>query len=776
MKWNTASSIFHLFLKKLLFNLSCYVIIMGIEKFFSSIENNSITNSGGEFTYKLKNKIITKYLLIDFNSIIHVTSFKVVHDLNYVLYHTIREDRPIPTNNKAIKILKEYNLKDLDNINLDNIIINKVEEYLLNILTNFIDPNKLTHLYIAIDGVPNKTKMLQQKRRRYMGIIIEKLKTQIRTNFKDILVADKVRFQYEKNKLTWPKINISPGTIFMNNLTTHLQNLNIKSICKNIKEYICSGPDIFGEGEKKIIDYCNINKQSIIDNITIYSPDSDMTLLCLLLSNRISDITILRNNPQDNNYDVINITMLRKNLCDYVKSKMPSDFVPEYNNIINDIVFVLTAFGNDFLPKIESINVKYDFNKIIDKYIKYLSQFRDYIITFNTKYMLNQTNFINMLQILKDNEAKNLQNIYITNHYHNYNKLKKILGADNDNFITVINLFLDKLRKFNKNIRNNTVDNDFWLKDEAVFIETLKKLTKLDHFEDDNNKFINAYKSYYKTYNKLPLVKVSLQKYSNSINDQHYRDKLDKSLDYLDDKLKITKYDEEIFKLDNMLDEYSQKLNAKSLNLGYVSVDLKTYMWKAEPIQSSVEKYYKNVFHINMNQVDTVTKEYIDGLVWVTDYYYNENDESNNEANIWFYKYNNSPLLTQIYDFMIKQKDNYLETVEKNLDKYKIPIKDFFTPEAHLIYTSPINLYEDSIPKKYKKVIKKIDFIDIDKIVAQVMDNNNTTIDCRGIMFLNNCHILNLYNDDINKSWAEDKKFIEMVNSSSTITPQQSVE
>ena len=64
---------------------------MGIERFFSSIEENNITNLGNHFTYKLQKKIDSEYLLIDFNSIIHITSSTVINDMNYLLYQIINK-------------------------------------------------------------------------------------------------------------------------------------------------------------------------------------------------------------------------------------------------------------------------------------------------------------------------------------------------------------------------------------------------------------------------------------------------------------------------------------------------------------------------------------------------------------------------------------------------------------------------------------------------------------------------------------------------------------
>ena len=42
-------------------------------------------------------------------------------------------------------------------------------------------------------------------------------------------------------------------------------------------------------------------------------------------------------------------------------------------------------------------------------------------------------------------------------------------------------------------------------------------------------------------------------------------------------------------------------------------------------------------------------------------------------SDIWYYKYEQAPLLTDIYNFLVKQDANFLETVDRNMKKYKIP-------------------------------------------------------------------------------------------------------
>ena len=720
---------------------------MGIEQFFSSIEVNKITNLQNGFTSKLQKQLKSTHLLIDFNSIIHITSVKVVHDMNYILYHIIIKK----FGEKYHYLTKNYNIDSkltvatLKLIDLNTIILSKVREYTLNILNNFIESDELEHLYIAVDGVPNKTKMLEQKQRRYMGTILTELKHKIFQKHESEF--DPIRHEYEVNKISWTKLNISPGTIFMDELNKMLSKRKFmslaKEICPKLKSYTYSGSNEFGEGEMKIVDH--LNNKIITDPITIYSPDSDMTLLCLLMSNKHTKINILRHNQQENNYDIVNISILRKNLCDYVLQSVEA----EYDNIIDDIVFMLTVFGNDFLPKIESFNVRYDFTKIIDKYVE-LIKTHDYIIIDKT---LNQTSLTEMFRLLHEEEGSNLQRVYMSNKYQNYNKLKKILGAEHENFTLVINNFLSKLRLFNSNVRKGNVDKKYWLSNEQ-FIETLIKLT---HFHDDPNIFIDDYIKYYVDNNKLPRVHITLQPYAKTIHDQYHKNRLEKVLDNIDSNWKVTKYDEEIFKLDNMLDEYVKKLNAYSLDLGYVSVDHKTYMWHTCPIKKSVEKYYKEFFGVNMDNTGVIVSQYIEGLVWVFKYYYVDH----HDASIWFYKFTHAPLLTQIYSYLKSAPKDYISKI--NLNKYNVSINNFFTPIQHLIYVSPIWLHPEIIDKKYRKYIKKFKYVNINKVVDDIMRKSGPShIDCRGAMFLNKCHIYDLHidNDPI-KSYDDDMIFMK---------------
>lgn len=755
---------------------------MGIEKFFSAIQENKITNLQSSFTNKLEKQLDTSYLYIDFNSIVYIVAHKIISDLNSLMFKLIIGDKNI------MKISKEYNLENYLEIallkskidsNINNIIIEKVLEYVINIVTNYINPDKLKKLYIAIDGVPSKSKMVEQRKRRYMGMTIEKVKEKIFLKYEKELQKDNIRYTFEKNKIRWSTINITPGTIFMDNLVKSLISSKfdkkLKSVCKNLEEYIFSGPYEPGEGEKKIIDNIRSTKHDIVDDYVIYSPDSDVTLLCLLLNinlydnPKVSRLKILRHNQQKENYDVVDIDKLSDNLYNYVVKELNIIPAPNKDSVISDIVLILTIFGNDFIPKIQAFDVKNDFDKIINKYITLLKENNKYIINYNKKTNKREINLImfkGIIKLLKQDEGGNLQKIYITSHYQNYDKLKKVLGADHSTFTEILNNFLSKLREMNNDL--TTINkNDFinkWSNDEySDFINKLKKITRLSINKQSNNiTFLNAYTDEYKITKQYPKVNIYFRPYKQSLNSDFHQERLNKSLNYLGQMAKITKYDEEIYKFDNMLDEYQKKLLAYKLKLGYISIDHKTYTWKTEKIIDSVKKFYKDYFgitdiSIKNNKMEKLIHEYIRGLLWVFNFYFNNFNEDDNRkfGDSWFYPYNYAPLMTQIYEYLLT-----ISEFDDNFENFKIPREDYFNCLEHLMYVSPAPSLLNIIPEEYRNFAKTSSFYpDLNKIVDSVINDNLTKneIDCRGQLFLNKCHITKLH---INRNFNEDKKFI----------------
>jgi 5'-3' exonuclease len=776
---------------------------MGIERFFSSIQQNSITNLHTSFTKTLEQRLVAEYLYIDYNSIVHITSAKIMQDLNYLLFKIIQNK---PDDKNVRRIISDYSIdskisvQDIVDIDLDNLIITKVVEYTVNILTNYIDPKKLKLFYIAIDGVPLKSKMIEQRKRRYMGSVIDKMKGLIFEKHDKELSEDPTRYMYETKKLKWSKTNITPGTEFMDNLVNSLVSDEFKkrihTLCPALTDYIFSGPYEPGEGEKKIVDHLRGSDHKKSDYL-IYSPDSDVSLLCLLLNTslvpggnkRITKINILRHNMQQDNYDVVDIDALSENLYQYTVKQLLGKGVPDKDSVINDIVFMLTIFGDDFVPKLQSYNIKYDFTRVIDKWISVLMQEMtdkkfNYLVAFgkNETKSINFKVFFQIIGNLKEDEGGNLQKMYMSSHYRNYDHLKRTMDADHMNFTKVMNDFLSKIRKFNYDIRglNKKSSSDGikkikekWLtEDNHTFISKLIRLTKLgieNQHKLNNDEFIDYYVDHYLRQNKLPQIGVYFQKYVKSLNIDFYKQKLEKSLDRLDQGLKVTGYDEEIFKFDNMLDEYQTKLRATPIKLGYVGLDQHTYTWKSEKISDSVKKYYKEFFDIDNidsgnNKMQKLVQDYIDGLVWVFDFYFNNFDESVNRmhGDSWFYLYEQAPLLTQIYHHLSNIRDtDYLENVSKRLRGFRVPRADYFNCLEHFMYVSPAPYLLDIVPSEYLDFVNNTSFYpDLDKAVNKIYNEPMATdeIDCRGQMFLNKCNLKAVHIDrDFDNT---DKRFI----------------
>ncbi|MBA42793.1 MAG: hypothetical protein CMF62_02150 [Magnetococcales bacterium] len=736
---------------------------MGIERFFSSVEDNKIANLYSKFSKTHKNRIIAEKFYIDFNSIIHITSKKVVNDLNTILYNLIID------NHKKIKDLINYysfttfkNYKEFKDEMTDdkvsNIIINEVIQAVYKLLEYFLVSDQLEYLYIAIDGVPNRSKMEEQRKRRYMGYVISGLRNKIFEKHEEMLKKEVSRYIFETNKITWSKNYITPGTIFMENMQDVLKSvdfeLKIKEICPNIKTYIFDGTSIIGEGEKKIVDVIRKGEQKK-GNYVIYSPDSDVSLLALLLNNkfspvdnrRVTKLKVLRHNQQKNNYDVIDIDTLAENIYLYVtkNTKIPTD----KSRTIDDVVFIFTVFGNDFLPKVESINVKYDFDKLVDIYIDIYNSKKEYLIKFDEKNkvkIFDQDFFIELMNKLKNNEGGNLQKNYMSSHFRNYDKLRKLLNATSDNFNEKINNFLNNLRNFNNSIRNNK-DSKF----DDDFIEKLKLLTRFDGLNTRKmniKEFIDNYKIHYERDGKFPKVMITFFPYSYSINNPYHQNNVETSLDYLDPKLKITDYDREIYQFENMLDSYKSKLNSKPLDLGKVYVNPKNYTFQAEKIIDGVTRFYETHFsieNINSKNMDNVIYEYVFGLMWVFDYYYNSFDFEfyQNNLSLWHYPYSKAPLITQIHNYLDKNKKDkkLLPNITKKVKETYKKTEDYFNCVEHLLYVSPAKNLLSLMPNEYYDFIKQSDFyIDLDTLINEIWNKDkNDVIDCVGVMFLNKC-------------------------------------
>lgn len=736
---------------------------MGIERFFTTINDNSITNLTDAFNTDLKDKLDITDLFIDFNSIIHVNSARVINELNLVLVSIITGR----IDDKTQELIESYRMNDITTVDLftemidesiDDIIRSEVVKYVYKILESMIHSDKLKRLYIAIDGVPSCAKMAEQKKRRYMGAVVSCTKYMLKKKYIDLLKKDKKRYIFEENKVTWSKINIGPGSVFMYHMDKKLKSerfeANIKNICTELMHYRYSGPYERDEGEAKIVDYI-MNDKYIGGRYAIYSPDSDVIALSLLLNvdysfekkSRIPDLIMIRYNQQSSSYDIVDIELLKKNIISYIRNNAKiSD-----SSIISDVVFLFVVFGNDFVPKIESLSVSTDFTLILDIYTELIDKWNSPLIIYNKKTKskyINYDMFLAMIGRIHKIEMSNLQNVYLSSNYRNYKYIKEALGISHgDEFVAIMNEFSQMVYRFSNDIKNNK-DMSRW-EDEKDFMMKLMRLTRYD--SNNIHDFIKDNISNHKKTGKIMYIDTRLLPFSKSIDDKFMSSKLEHKFDYLNNAFKITPYDKEIFKFENMLDEYVDKLNNFRLSLGRVYMD--KFVWKSDKMIDGVKKYYHDMFDITdlsprSPKMAELIREYLKGISWVLDMYMNRH-KIKVQTSTWSYPYLRAPLITQIYHYLKHLNDKTIfAELSDEIQKTFIDEDDYFNAIELILYVSPAKNTMSVIPDEYRSFIKNNDYyIDTEKISRSILKSKHP-VDCRGMIFLNKCHITD--NNDIN--------------------------
>lgn len=277
---------------------------MGVPGFFTYILRNQQLKES--IIYQNINKDID-ILYFDFNCLIHLCAGRVRS--KYPDWKTISK--------------------------LENLIHEEVISY-TNHIIEFVNP--LYGIYIAIDGVCPMGKIIQQRDRRYRAVIeIEKM--------------NKLKKKYDiKIDKYWCTSKISPSTSFMISLEKKILK-EIKQKYKN-KHVWFSTSGISGEGEHKIIHHIksfhNKNKTMVI-----YGLDADLIFLSLSLKNE--NVLLLRESVEvdrkakDTEFTWIDMEIFKKEIMIKLNS--------QNTNSIVDFIFLCFLLGNDFIPKIPTLNI-----------------------------------------------------------------------------------------------------------------------------------------------------------------------------------------------------------------------------------------------------------------------------------------------------------------------------------------------------------------------------------------------------------------------------------
>ena len=452
----------------------------------------------------------------------------------------------------------------------------EIKNYLDKII-EFCNPS---FIYMAIDGVAPCAKMAQQRLRRN--------KTYLERE-EIYSIKDKLNISY--NTEFWDTNAISPGTLFMIKLTRRLNeyiknilNKNIlnKNSSKNIKNILLSSHDEAGEGEHKIMDYIRTHDLDN-KNILIYGLDADLIMLSLASSR--DNVYLLREaiefgSPQEGRFLYMDIDQLKCNIIMdfkerfYINSEsvhtdkiLSNEF---FVNLIDDYIFICFLLGNDFLPHILSLDIRYSgLDLIMDTYIK--------------TYVGVKTNLIT------DNK--------INTHF-----LKIFLKTFSSNEGQIVKKVFDKRQKLNKHFRIRSKDNEY----------------------DKQIEILNNY----------PIL--------------------------------------------NMEEEYL-----------ITNDSLYCQDWK--------KRYYKVCFDFTeKEEIDSICKNYFDGLVWVFKYYF-----SGCVSWSWNFEYNHAPTIKDLSDYINNNIED-INTIKFTNDK---PVASI----VQLITIMPKQSIE-LIPKKYHKLLTEFKY------------------------------------------------------------------
>ena len=242
-------------------------------------------------------------------------------------------------------------------------------------LFQIINPKKL--LMISVDGVAPRTKMNQQRIRRY------RKNTNISNEELEVIKEKGLDINNQFNSDA-----ISAGTKFMFDLTTYIKNFIIKKKKSDLNwtkiEIILTGADVPGEGEHKILEYIRNLKSSeqYQENIRhcIYGLDADLVMLALISHEPnivlLREDTILQKKKQkllsqkgieyiidtskaEEPYEFFLISVLREYLeLEFYEIQKKLKFEFNMERIIDDFIFLCFFIGNDFLPNLYSFSIE----------------------------------------------------------------------------------------------------------------------------------------------------------------------------------------------------------------------------------------------------------------------------------------------------------------------------------------------------------------------------------------------------------------------------------
>lgn len=338
--------------------------------------------------------------------------------------------------------LKSSDYKFKNNLEFEKLLIKEVIKYTDEIF-DFINPSSL--FYISIDGIPPRSKMVQQRYRRFMGSwkknkLIEYIQND-KTNYKDKNIQEEIINKLENE---WDSSAISPGTAFMNKLSSSLKKHFKNSIKYNSVKVILSDSLEEGEGEFKIFNYITENLNNNNEENIIHGLDADLIMLSLLQHNNIHLLRepIFFKLDSNEKFIFLSIQHFKDILKQTYSSYFNIDNKDDKDDIILYYVFLCFLIGNDFIVNLTFLKFKNNSLEILLNIYKKVSQYLNQNIlikSINQKNQLNNRFNINYMFLSKlINELSHIENEEMkkaTIEFDNFRPFSKIFNKNEKNEI-----------------------------------------------------------------------------------------------------------------------------------------------------------------------------------------------------------------------------------------------------------------------------------------------------------------------------------------------------
>lgn len=780
---------------------------MGIEGFYKTLEKKNDEKIG--IIKNFTNETNAEYFYIDFNSILHNISITIDSDLAYILACIIYENPNKRINDETCyKIANKWNyeLKDATIETyisyftpeiIDRYTIEYVKEHIMRLLSTYIKSDHLKKIFISIDGIPNMAKIIEQKQRKYMIYVRNSLVKKIFDKYVTQGNLSEERIIFEKTRIKFDRGKIVPWSLFMKKLEESLIDKewidSIKSQYPNLEEFALSGSAYPGEGEKKIMENIieDINNE-VNGNYMLYSPDADMILLSIILNNvcyiknekYINNFNVLHYDQETKTHSFININKFSRYICSFIvetankEIKITDELI---FNITNDFVIIATVFGNDFVPRIDSINVRIDFADILELYKNMIDEntIKNIVIPpedIKKPFRINYENLLEYLSYVAGIEDDLIRQKFIINNF-NTSTIKKMMGnksANENEMYEYVKKYINEYGNFVKELITNQDVADII---EKYIINNKQFLEKLVAFEIKKSKSIgksvkevsteianNILKKYKETQRiSRPFFSIHKSR-KGSLQKFHIQKYLEDPVNKLinDKEGDLTDYDKDIILLDWKIGEYAEMLNSlitenEDINFGNVTLDFKKFKLYLPAINR--DYYYESYLGIEPHESERkkyILREYLFGLIWTFDFYFNKNNARSNLLHVstWFYPLHKAPLLKEIVQslqyFVKKNKVNiFSDKIKRNLTNRD----KFLNRYEQLLYTVPKNRISPII-KGYEKLLENEDlFPDMEKYVDKIWntDTSSEYIDCRRVTFITKCILKKVHNYPFNE-------------------------